>query len=286
MSHKSLEIRDRRNFYLDEGTGEPIALLHCSSGSGSAWKPVIARLSEDYRALAPDLLGYGRNATWPRGAALRLDDKLAVVDAMLDLAGRPVHLVGHSYGGTVALAAAQRFAKRIAGLTLIEPVAFHLLRGADQPDGWREISALAERHIALVDDGQDAVAAEFFMAYWMGPDASQYLPEAMRNSVIRTMPKVAAEWRLMFATYDDLGRIAEIDLSTLLVCGGRTREPARRVIEILQASLPDACHLEIADAGHMSPISHPMAAADAIRRHQRVFQNQVGPARYASTTAQ
>jgi lipase len=169
---------------------------------------------------------------------------------------------------------------------LIEPVAFHLLRGADQPDGWREISALAERHIALVDDGQDAVAAEFFMAYWMGPDAWQYLPEAMRNSVIRTMPKVAAEWRLMFATYDDLGRIAEIDLSTLLVCGGRTREPARRVIEILQASLPDACHLEIADAGHMSPISHPMAAADAIRRHQRVFQNQVGPARYASTTAQ
>jgi pimeloyl-ACP methyl ester carboxylesterase len=88
MSHKSLEIRDRRNFYLDEGTGEPIVLLHCSSGSSSAWKPVIARLSEDYRALAPDLLGYGRNATWPRGAVLRLDDELAVVEALLDLAGR------------------------------------------------------------------------------------------------------------------------------------------------------------------------------------------------------
>jgi pimeloyl-ACP methyl ester carboxylesterase len=124
MSHKSLEIRDRRNFYLDEGTGEPIVLLHCSSGSSSAWKPVIARLSEDYRALAPDLLGYGRNATWPRDAALRLDDELAVVDAMLDLAGRPVHLVGHSYGGTVALAAAQRYAKRMPVSCSLSPWRF------------------------------------------------------------------------------------------------------------------------------------------------------------------
>ena len=51
--------------------------------------------------------------------------------------------------GTVALNAARRFPRRIASLTLIEPVAFHLLGRADEPDGWREIAALAERHVAF-----------------------------------------------------------------------------------------------------------------------------------------
>jgi pimeloyl-ACP methyl ester carboxylesterase len=81
------------------------------------------------------------------------------------------------------------------------------------------------------------------------------------------MPKVAAEWGLLFAAEDDLDAIANIGASTLLVCGGRTRKPARRVIEILRSALPDARYLEIEDAGHMSPLSHPMAVADAIRCH-------------------
>jgi len=61
--------------------------------------------------------------------------------------------------------------------------------------------------------------------------------------------------------------IAEIEAPTLLICGGRTRAPARRVVELLRKALPDARHHEIADAGHMSPLSHPADIAAAIQRH-------------------
>jgi len=189
------------------------------------------------------------------------------VDALLDVVGRPVHLVGHSYGGTVALDAARRYGRQVASLTLIEPVAFHLLRRADEPDGWREIAALAERHLALVSEGQIAAAAEAFLTYWMGPKAWQQLPDATRDSAVRTAAKVAAEWRLMFAAEDDLEAIAAIDRPTLLICGGRTRRPARQVVDILRQALPRVRLGEIADAGHMSPLTHPAAVADAIRRH-------------------
>jgi pimeloyl-ACP methyl ester carboxylesterase len=228
---------------------------------------VIDQLGQVYRVLAPDLLGYGRNAPWPRNAAIAADQELGVIQALLDVAGQPVHLVGHSYGGTVALNAARRFPRRVASLSLIEPVAFHLLRHADESEGWDEIAALAERHLALVSEGRDAAAAEAFITYWTGPKVWQQMSDAARDSATRSAVKVAAEWRLMFALEADPDATAGIEAPTLLVCGGRTRTPARRVVEILCQTLPHAHHYEIADAGHMSPLTHPAEVAEAIRRH-------------------
>ena len=267
MTYHCVETKEGDHCYRDAGAGEPIVLLHCSSGSSGAWAPVMNHLGQDYRILAPDLLGYGRTAPWPRDAPLGPDAELGVVEALLDVAGRPAHLVGHSYGGTVALRAARRFPRQVASLTLIEPVAFHLLRRADEADGWGEIAALAERHLALVREGRDAAAAEAFVTYWSGPKAWQLMPDAARDSAIRSAAKVGAEWRLMFAAEDDLDAVAGIEAPTLLVCGGRTRMPARRVVEILCQALPHARHHEIADAGHMSPLTHPACIAHAIQRH-------------------
>jgi pimeloyl-ACP methyl ester carboxylesterase len=274
MTYHRLDTKEGDRFYREAGAGETILLLHCSSGSSGAWLPVMEHLSRDYRALAPDLLGYGRSAPWPRNAVLSPDEEVGVIEALLGVADGPVHLVGHSYGGTVALNAARRFERQVVSLTLIEPVAFHLLRRADEPDGWREVSALAERHLALVGEGQDAAAAEAFVTYWMGPKAWQQMPDAARDNIVRTAAKVAAEWRLMFAAEDDLEAIAGIGAPTLLICGGRTRTPARRVVEVLRQTLRHACHHEIADAGHMSPLTHPAAVAEVIRRHLEATNTQ------------
>jgi pimeloyl-ACP methyl ester carboxylesterase len=267
MTYHRLETKEGDRFYREAGAGEPIVLLHCSSGSSGAWALVMNHLGQDYRVLAPDLLGYGRSAPWQSDAPLGSDAELGIVGALLNIAGRPAHLVGHSYGGTVALRAARRFPRQVASLTLIEPVAFNLLRRADAPDGWREIAALAERHLALVGEGRDAAAAQAFVTYWTGPKAWQQMPDTARDSAVRSAVKVAAEWQFMFAAEDDRDAIAGIGVPTLLICGGRTRMPARRVVEVLRRALPHALHNEIADAGHMSPLTHPRDIAEAIRRH-------------------
>jgi len=186
MTYHRLETTEGDRFYREAGAREPIVLLHCSSGSSGAWMPVVNHLAQDYRVLAPDLLGYGRSAPWPRDALLRPDAELGIVEALLNGAGRAAHLVGHSYGGTVALRAARCFPRQVANLTLIEPVAFNLLRRADEPDGWREIAALAERHLALVGEGRDAAAAEAFVTYWTGPKAWHQMP--IRPATVPSAP--------------------------------------------------------------------------------------------------
>src|SRR5262249_5019836 len=145
MTYHCVETKEGDHCYRDAGAGEPIVLLHCSSGSSGAWAPVMIHLGQGYRVLAPDLLGYGRTAPWPRDAPLGPDAELGVVEALLDVAGRPAHLVGHSYGGTVALPAARRFPRQVSSLTLIQPVAFHPLLRAHDAGRWREIRPAAHR---------------------------------------------------------------------------------------------------------------------------------------------
>ena len=70
MTYHRLETREGDRFYREVGAGEPIVFLHCSSGSSGAWVPVMNQLGRDYRVLAPDLLGYGRSAPWPRDVPL------------------------------------------------------------------------------------------------------------------------------------------------------------------------------------------------------------------------
>src|SRR5262245_39392119 len=123
----AIDVRGARIEYLDQGAGEPVILLHSSAGSSAQWRELAAMLSGRYRVLAPDLYGYGGSPMPPDGA-FTLAHEAEIVRALLQRAGGAAHLVGHSYGGAVALHVALRYGASVLSLALIEPVAFHLLR--------------------------------------------------------------------------------------------------------------------------------------------------------------
>src|SRR5262245_40305747 len=106
---------------------EPVVLLHSSGASGAQWRTLAEQLGERYHVVAPDLYGYGASAPWPGHGPFSLAHEAEIVHALLDRLGERVHLVGHSYGGAVALHVARLHSERLRSLALIEPVAFHLL---------------------------------------------------------------------------------------------------------------------------------------------------------------
>src|SRR3954467_11254594 len=134
---ETLTVDGRAFAYQDVGTGPTVILAHCSGASHHAWAPLVTALRDRYRVLAPDLLGYGRSEPWPVNARLHPWSDLGAVLALAELADGPVHLVGHSCGGTVAREAARVLGTRLRSLTLIEPVAFHLLRLTGHMAAWR-----------------------------------------------------------------------------------------------------------------------------------------------------
>ena len=94
------------------GLGAPVVLLHGSASSSGQWRALAERREGRFRVLAPDLHGHGGSDPWPGPAPLALDDDAAIVAALAEREGEPVHLVGHSYGAAVAAAPARGHPRR------------------------------------------------------------------------------------------------------------------------------------------------------------------------------
>src|SRR5262249_15124185 len=87
------------------GARPVVVALHCSGGSGRQWRPLARALGLRFNLVAPDMIGCGAGPHWSGEHPFTLADEAARIVAILDGSAAPVHLVGHSYGGGVALRA-------------------------------------------------------------------------------------------------------------------------------------------------------------------------------------
>jgi pimeloyl-ACP methyl ester carboxylesterase len=219
---------------------------------------LITRLAPQFHVLADDLYGYGEGPNWPVDRSLSLADEVALLEPVFRAAGEPFHLVGHSYGGAVALRAAMANPRRLRSLVLFEPVLFALLT-AEDPDqpASHEIIAVRDDTTAAVDRGDVLAAAEQFVNYWMGPTAWSLTPDRQRVGVANAMPKVKAEWHAVFSEPTPLSEFARLDVPTLYLVGSESPSSSRKVADLLIGVLPRVVTCEIDGVGHMGPITHP-----------------------------
>ena len=251
----------------DAGSGEPVVLLHSSCSSRRQWRRLVAELTGRYRTLALDLHGYGETS-WPADPdAFSIDDEVRLVEHVLDRIDRPAHLVGHSYGGVVALATALRHPRRVRSLALHEPVVFQLaLAGPLAPVG-AEITRMVELLAERVEAGAPAAAAEHFIDYWRGEGTWAALPERGRQAAARVIPKLPVELRAMLRSPYTLRDYGTIRSPVCLLAGTVGRAAARRVAELLATVFPNGSLQLVADAGHMAPVTHPQLVNPRIAAH-------------------
>ncbi|MDX2264037.1 MAG: alpha/beta fold hydrolase [Hyphomicrobiales bacterium] len=262
-----IQVGGRDFAYLDTGRG-PLALLaHCSSASHKEWLPLIAALGGRYRAIAPDLAGYGRSGRVRPGAAL---DPMLDVDMLLTLRRMqdgPAHLVGHSYGAAMALEAARLMRGQVRSLTLIEPPSFHLLRGGPFRREEAQVAALVGRVRAAMVQGDERGAAAAYMGFWVGPWRWWLAPKRVKASVFETMAKTALEFELLDSLALRIEDYATVSAPTRLIFGSKTPAPARAVTGVLAAALPKVEVVEVRGAGHMSPYTHTRRVNELILEH-------------------
>ena len=115
----------------------PVIALHCSGAGAGQWRQLGEALAPRHELVAPEHYGCDSTGPWSGEHAFTLADEAARTIEIIDRSDGKVHLVGHSYGGGVALRAAVERPDRIASLTLYEPSAFHLLRAMGARAGCR-----------------------------------------------------------------------------------------------------------------------------------------------------
>jgi len=263
---------------MDVGSGETVLLLHATASAGDQWRSLAERLLPGRRVLAPDLYGYGESDPWPGFGAYTLAAEVGLVEALLAPGEGKIHLVGHSYGGAVALRFAMRHPERLRSLVLIEPVAFHLLRdGVPDPEDrrlFREARALATLVWQAMASGDYRGAMASFIDYWNGGGAWMRLKPELQAALTRRLPKVALDFHAVMSDPTPLVAYRRMTVPTLLLRGSDSPAPARRVAELLAERLPQARLKTIEGAGHMLPLTHKDAVNAAIAEH--LFRGTAG----------
>ncbi|TXJ06419.1 MAG: alpha/beta hydrolase [Aeromicrobium sp.] len=175
ITTRSIETPRLRTAVLSAGddNGEVVLFVHGNVSSSLFWQHSMKSLPAGYRALAPDLRGFGDSQTAPvdatRGLGDFADDVLALMDA-LEIS--KAHLVGWSMGGGIVSRILLDHPERVASLTLVAPVS---------PYGFGGTKGLDGTPVAQDDPGTGGGTAnpEFVAALSSGDDSDS--PNTARN---------------------------------------------------------------------------------------------------------
>lgn len=234
-----------------DGSGPRVVLVHGTMDRSSSFGRVI-RVLDDFSVTRYDRRGYGRSVELgpPTGMQQQIDDLVAVIG------DRPAIVAGHSYGGTIALAAAQRHPDVVRGVVAYEAPMQWL-------DWWPDTSAGATA-LAAASDPEDA--AERFMRRMIGDRRWERLPPSTRAARRTEGPTLVAEMahaRPPNGPWFDPG---EIGVPVLAGCGAEGAAHHRRSAEVLAASVPDGELVVVDGAGHGIHLTHPAEFAGLIRQ--------------------
>lgn len=118
--------QEKRIYYRIKGKGPLVLLLHGFGETGSVWDQTLQALGTDYTIIVPDLPGSGQSEAINDMSMEGIADCMALLSA--EHSPAPHCLIGHSMGGYIALAYAERYPNRLKGLGL-----FHSTAQADLP---------------------------------------------------------------------------------------------------------------------------------------------------------
>ena len=260
---------DRTVHYLDEGTGDPLVLLHPASPPASGmWRKVIPFLVNEFRLLAPDLLGFGQTSAWTKATPLMPQDQANLVRAFIaEVSDAPVHLVGHSYGGAAAIRTALTSPDQIRRLTVIEPLLMAMLASAGETELYEGYKQMVETFISNAKAGRRYDAWRSFIDYWSEDGSWDRMSDKAKESMLRQTETALVGMPGNLQDTTSTADLHGLQIPTLVVCGEKTAVVHRRLTTILNDEIPDSRYRLIAEAGHMSILTHPEEMAAVIREH-------------------
>lgn len=248
--------------WFRSGDGPPIVLVHGATADHTVWRTVGPLLAASHTLYAIDRRGRGASGdTEPYAIAREYEDVAAVVDAVAVAEGRPVDVVGHSFGGRVGLGAALLTAN-LRRLVVYE--------GAPAPDGrsFHGDAVMARLEALATADDRDGLLS-YFLATVVGmtPDElAAYRDGPTWPARVEAAPTIVRE--MWAEATEDAGpeRYAGIRIPVLQLAGGGSSALFTDGTWALDRLLPNGRVVVIPGAKHAAHHSHPERFVREVRR--------------------
>jgi pimeloyl-ACP methyl ester carboxylesterase len=287
-TYEEIELHGHRVSYQAAGSGDQvIVLLHGITSTADAWLDVMPRLAERYTVVAPDLIGHGRSAK-PRGDYSLGAYAAGVRDLLAVLGFERATVVGHSFGGGIAMQFSYLFPEYVERMALIASGGLGrevhpLLRAAALPGSEWVLPLLAREWSVKAGDAVRSVAGKLGLE--AGPDLAEFArgyasltEEGASDAFIHTMRSVIDHEGQRVSALDRL-YLAD-QMPTLFVWGDVDpiipAEHGRNAHRIVDHSR----YVEIEGSGHWPMLDAP----DRIVRELNSFMEETEPFEWSLET--
>jgi pimeloyl-ACP methyl ester carboxylesterase len=261
---RTVRALDLDTFYLEAGSGPPVVLLHGLGATNASMLPTLADLSRDHRVLAPDLPGFGDSEKPVRQYDPDFFARWLV--AFLDAVGVPrAVLIGNSMGGRIAIEAGLQAPARVDRLALFAPsMAFKRFREATtlvrlvaaelaamplvvpRPLVLAALRLLFARPERLRDAWYEAAADEFVRVFAAARGRMAFF-SAARQIYLEEAHGEHGFWE----------RLGGLAVPALFIWGEQDQLVPWRFAPHVEAVLPQARSVVLADCGHAPQFEHP-----------------------------
>ncbi|MFI6985244.1 alpha/beta fold hydrolase [Embleya sp. NPDC050154] len=263
VQSRTIVAAEHRTLFHEAGDGQPVVLLHGSGPGVSAWSnwsETLPELAKDHRVIAPDIAGFGGSTHQP-GTVYDIKLWVAQLFGLLDHLGiGSALLVGNSFGGGLALAAALRDSSRVDGLVLLGTPSGTFTMTEGLRSGWYYEPGLEEmeRILRLFPYDRSLVTEEMVRERYEA-SAVPGAQEAFRSLI----PEPAGVDTPVKGVPEE--RLRTIDKPTLIVHG---REDAVIPLDLALRSakaIPDAELHVFGGCGHWVQLERPRAFVGLVR---------------------
>lgn len=266
---KLVNVEGANLHFVIKGAGRPVVLIHGNPGSCQDWARLYGPLSSRYQVIAFDRPGHGHSDR------LNHQDVTVEVQAQLLCAAldqlrveRPI-LVGHSWGGALAMAYALQYPRDVSGLVLLAPAVY------ESDDG---VSFLSKAPAwPLIGDLVNFLFTPLIAAWLVRTDLQKaFSPDPVPKNYLR---HTLAEWtvpkKVKWYSVDDAllneslpklsPRYSELNMPTAILTGDSDLiVPAKENSHRLAKALPNAKLSVLARTGHQLAFTRPDAVVEAI----------------------
>jgi len=269
-----LNLDGRQVDFVESGEETPILFVPGSFAAPAAWRGIQKLLPQNYRFVATSICGYGNTAETRSLDDLGMDHQLRIVQAVADEIGEPFHLVGHSFGGAIALASALPDTLDILSIATFEANPLRMIaHGGNDAlfDQAREMSQAFE--IAHFDGERDAAAR--IIDYWGGNGSFAAMPSVVQEYCRDRCYSNVLDWRTAYTFKATPADYARLPMPVLLVRGSLANDAMVSITNALAASVPNARTAVVDGASHFLISTHPEECARLLGN----FLSEVGESR-------
>lgn len=262
MDMERVDVDGRLLAYRTAGSGPTLVLLHGALADGRAWTRQVERWSDEFEVVAWDAPGCGQSSDPEPG--ISLDGYADAVAGLIDALGRDrAHLLGHSFGGGLALAVYRRHRRLVSSLILES--AYAGWAGSLPAEEVEQRRQRAERNARRpVDEWVDEFLETLFDEATPRP-----VVEETRRIMLDSRPEGMLPMLNAFAAADLSHVLGEVTAPTLLLYGENDRRSPPSVAESLAAAIPTSRLVFVPGVGHDVHGEAPDVVDDEVRTFLR-----------------